>query len=102
MTNNAISSRGVFSDAPLQQNDPARLKRRLQKVDFAITEIVLYLDAYPHAKEALAYYHKLTEERTVLMELLAKSGHPITHFDNASSDEWHWAKGPWPWQNEAN
>ena len=78
------------------------LARRLQKVDFAITETVLYLDSYPDSKEAMNYYKKLVAEREALMARLSAAGEPLTHFDNADATAWHWVKGPWPWQPEAN
>lgn len=85
-----------------QHSSISDLTRRLQKVDFAIVETSLYLDAYPNSKEALAYYHKLITERDMLAERLAALGNPITQRDNVSGDQWLWTKGPWPWQNEAN
>ena len=82
--------------------DEKSLVRRLQKVDFAITETVLYLDAYPESKEAMSYYKKLVAERDMLMARLSAMGKPTTHFDNSDATAWHWTKGPWPWQSEAN
>ncbi len=84
------------------QTDCKDLTKRLQKVDFAITETVLYLDAYPESKEAMSYYKKLVAERDALKSRLAALGRPTSHFDNTDTSAWHWAKGPWPWQVEAN
>ena len=79
------------------------LKRRLQAVDFALTETVLYLDAYPHCEKALAYHARLVAERETLVNALqTQCGMPITALDNASTTTWDWIKGPWPWENEAN
>ena len=36
---------------------------RLRAVDFALTETVLYLDAYPESAEAMKFYHKVVNER---------------------------------------
>jgi spore coat protein JB len=84
------------------QSNTSDLMRRLQKVDFAIVETCLYLDAYPHSREALAYYHKLITEQKMLKERLASLGRPITNSENTAKDQWLWTKGPWPWQIEAN
>ncbi len=70
-------------------------------IDFAITETVLYLDAYPNSKSALSYYSKLVAEREKLTDSLAGAKYPTTHFDN-TSDSWVWTNGPWPWQIDAN
>ena len=83
-------------------NNTGELMRRLQKVDFAIVETCLYLDAYPYSREALAYYHKLVTEQKMLKDRLAALGRPVTNSENTAKDQWLWTKGPWPWQIEAN
>lgn len=75
--------------------------KRLRKVDFALSDTILYLDAYPHCKAALESYKKLTSERHDLVKRLAESGYPMTAFSNLS-DAWHWTDSPWPWEYEAN
>ena len=77
-------------------------KKRLQKVDFALVETVLYLDAYPHCRVALDYYHKLLAEREKLVAALADGGSPISAYSNTSCESWDWIDGPWPWQFDAN
>ena len=78
------------------------LKKRFVEIEFAITEVVLYLDAYPECGEALAYYHRLVEEREMLINSINTQCGPMTHFDNVSKDTWTWVLGPWPWKYEAN
>ena len=80
-----------------------RTLRDLQAIDFSLVEIGLYLDAYPDAKEALAYYHKLLEKRErLLAERQAGGCPPITATDRPSASEWNWVTGPWPWEPDAN
>lgn len=75
------------------------LKEKLKRVDFSLIDTVLYLDAYPECKAALAYYHKLKAEREKIVEALSKSCNmPVTNFDNASEDTWNWVDKPWPWE----
>ena len=79
------------------------LKRQLQAIDFSIVETVLYLDAYPHCKKALAHYHTLVHERAELVRKLSEECRmPITHCENASMDSWDWINTPWPWELDAN
>ena len=76
---------------------------KLRTLDFSIYETVLYLDAYPHSADALAYYHKLIAERDELTRNLAQGCHmPTTSFNNASKSSWDWINGPWPWEASAN
>ena len=102
MVNNMGAYRSTLAESNRPQSDCSTLTKKLQKIDFAITETVLYLDAYPESKEALAYYKKLVAERAAVMARLAAAGRPTTHFENADSSEWLWIKGPWPWQSDAN
>jgi len=79
------------------------LLHRLQALDFSIIDTVLYLNAYPDSREALAYYQKLVAERDSLKMGMAQTCHsPVTAFENASTDSWDWINGPWPWEASAN
>ncbi|MBQ8140158.1 MAG: spore coat protein CotJB [Clostridia bacterium] len=111
MVNNGRNYSRPYSNGTSQRNssnngiscsNSKNLMKRLQMVDFAITETVLYLDAYPDSKSALNHYHQLLAERNKLAESLEASGTPITHFNNADTENWRWTNGPWPWQCEAN
>ncbi len=83
-------------------NDCKALMKKLQSIDFAIIDTVLYLDAYPKCKKALAYYNKLLDERAGLRKMLAeKCRRPMSSFENGS-DNWDWISSPWPWDASAN
>lgn len=89
-------------DAAVENNVRNQLLQKLRMIDFSIYETVLFLDAYPTDAEALAYYHKLIEQRDLLMaEYEAKIG-PLTIYGNESRDSWDWTGNPWPWEYEAN
>ena len=74
----------------------------LRALDFAIQETVLFLDAYPENKQALAYYHQLVEQRGQVMAAYQKKCGPVTMYGNVSRNSWDWVTGPWPWEPEAN
>lgn len=74
------------------------LLRKIQEIDFSIYETILYLDAYPHCKEALAYYHTLLSQRKALAAQYERDNGPLTAFGNQSESTWDWVKSPWPWQ----
>lgn len=93
MTNRRFAPSFSGTDAPA-------LLRRLQAVDFALQDTVLYLDAYPDDKEALDYYHSLLGTRAGILASLPKNL-PLSAYDN-TGNSWDWAKGPWPWEFEAN
>ena len=79
----------------------SQLMQQLREVDFSLVETVLYLDAYPDHSQALAYYHKLVEERRRLMELYQTECGPLTAYGNVSTSSWDWVKTPWPWESDA-
>ena len=83
---------------PGRYNNGEQLLNKIRQVDFAIYDTVLYLDAYPHCRKALAYYNKLLEMRSKLYaEYEAKYG-PITAYGNVSKESWDWTATPWPWE----
>lgn len=79
----------------------SRLMERLRKVEFALTEVCLYLDAYPECEEALEYYHKLVAMHEKLVEEYQAYA-PLTHMGNRSQKSWDWINSPWPWHYESN
>ena len=87
---------------PNVSNDCKALMKKLQSIDFSIIDTVLYLDAYPERKKAMAYYNKLLLERAALRKTLAeKCRRPMSSFENGS-DNWDWISSPWPWDVSAN
>ncbi len=85
------------------KNDCKNLLETLRKIDFSLIDTVLYLDAYPHSSEALAYYHKLKCERDTVTKALSESCNmPQNSFQNASDTQWLWTESPWPWEACAN
>lgn len=82
--------------------DCESLLKKIRTYDFAINEVVLYLDAYPKNCRALDYYHKLVGKREALVaEYETKCG-PLTYFGNREKCSWSWVDSPWPWDYDAN
>ena len=86
---------------PQNQGNVKAMQKRLQKISFALNELVLYLDAYPNCERAKKYYKELSEERHMLLSALAKAGMPMSGM-YVQGNEWTWTNGPWPWEYEAN
>lgn len=77
------------------------LEQKLKEIDFALYDVVLYLDAYPDSECALAYYHKLREMRETVLSSIHRQCGPMTMYHNHSTSCWDWNLGPWPWQYDA-
>lgn len=81
---------------------PSTVLQKLQEIDFALYETVLYLDAYPDDRDALEYYLSLLPMRAKLAAEYESRYAPITAFSSRGNASWDWVKAPWPWQYEAN
>ena len=81
--------------------DCRKLMEQIRAVDFALYEVVLYLDAYPHCHEALETYYKLRERSEALHREYESTSGPLTAFGNRSPDSWDWMKKPFPWEYDA-
>ncbi len=76
--------------------------RNIRQLSFAVHETVLYLDCHPKCKKALAYYNMQNNALKDAVATYEKNFGPLTQNGVYSESEWTWAKGPWPWQYEAN
>lgn len=83
-----------------QSRDCKQLYARLQRLDFAIVELALYLDSYPDNASALDYYRKMVEERKAVAHEYTQACGPMTIMDNVNPTVWEWGQSPWPWQND--
>ena len=99
--NSEEAYKSVPCNSPEHNSGLEAIKKRLQKIEFALVDTILYLDAYPESKAAMAHYKKLLAERDGLLSKLNAAGSPMTPMSNYS-DEWKWTDSPWPWEYEAN
>ena len=94
---NTNMNRRAFGCCQSNKGETALL-HRIQAVDFALYDTILYLDAYPNCRKALAHYHSLLEmQRKLRAEYEAEYG-PLTAFGNENRDGWKWTETPWPWE----
>ncbi len=73
--------------------------RRLQVLQFALHETILYLDGHPMCQKAMEYYKEMQPKvKAAYDEFVSKYG-PLTAAE-VSGDSWSWINGPWPWEVE--
>ena len=75
-----------------------KLMEQIRAVDFALYEVILYLDVYPHSCDALETYHKLKAQREALRKEYENTCGPLTAFENESGASWDWIGSPFPWE----
>ena len=82
--------------------DRAALLKKIQAMDFALHETVLYLDGHPKNQKALEYYRQHRDGLRALKEEYNRRFGPLTIYDNYDNDQWRWVDKPWPWEKEGN
>lgn len=77
------------------------LKCRIYELDFALHELVLFLDSHPTNRKAMELTTKYRERRKELIGMYeAKYGpYIVTTKDVPATGCWKWLEGPWPWEN---
>ena len=83
-------------------DERTRLLRKLAAEDFAVYEVVLYLDGHPDCRHALAYYHRHREIAARLRAEYERKYGPLTNTASCDAAHFNWIDGPWPWEKEAN
>lgn len=68
----------------------------IQKLDFAINDLNLYLDLNPNDKESYELFKKYIEDCARKKKEYSSIYGPLT-IDNIT-DEYEWASGVWPWE----
>ncbi len=99
-TGNADSC-GCNNTEEINACDVRKLMDQIRAVDFALYEVILYLDVYPHSCDALETYHKLKKQHEELHHAYEASAGPLTAFGNESTTAWDWMKKPFPWECDA-
>ncbi len=79
----------------------AELKKRIFAYDFAIHELVLFLNSHPTNKKAMALLDEYRKRRAEMIAVYEKRyGEFIVKACEVPTGEcWKWLDGPWPWEN---
>lgn len=80
----------------------SQLMKTIQKYDFALYDLSLYLDTHTQCREALQLYAKYRASREATAAEYVRRFGPIEARQNESTTQWDWGKGPYPWEKEGN
>jgi spore coat protein JB len=88
------------TDQSERVDDAYRLELvELQKVDFALVELSLYLDTHPADMQAVQQFNQLVQQRQQLANAFEMKYGPLLQFGRSYSRfPWQWVDSPWPWQ----
>lgn len=83
-------------------NNKESLMKKIHALDFAIYELVLYLDTHPTCRKAMALLKEYRNKRKECIVLYEEKYGPyiVTHADVPENGCWQWLDSPWPWENE--
>ena len=70
--------------------------QQIRCLEFAITELALYLDTHPDDQKALCLHRKYCKEVKELKDKYQKVFGPLTI--NFPCNKWRWLEEPWPWE----
>ncbi len=83
-------------------NNRSELLCELQKYDFTLYDLQLYLNSHPNCPDALKKYEKCKKMKEEVLSQYIKQYGPITAIQSDTETSWNWIDNPWPWEKEAN
>lgn len=93
-----------YTDRPCSNcdnNERKKLMSEINKVSFAVMEMVLYLDTHPYDKEAIRFFNHYSKLRNELLDEYSKKFTPLTvdtATDCKNDGAWDWALEVLPWR----
>lgn len=78
------------------------LKRKIHALDFAIHELVLFLDTHPTSKKAMELLKEYRIKRKECIALYEEKfgDYIVMPNDVPPTGCWKWLDSPWPWENK--
>jgi len=70
----------------------------LMALDFAVTELGMYLDTHPDDSDAIAVFNEYAERAEAAGEAYEEKYGPLTLSAAGDDRQWNWTQAPWPWE----
>ena len=84
-----------------QNKSKHALLKEIMALNFAVNDLVLYLDTHPSDRCALKKHSEYVEKVIKLTEEYQKLYGPLTFNYTNEGNCWQWADEPWPWERGA-
>ena len=75
---------------------------RLQAMNFAVSELGLYLDTHADDQEATDLFNQYVEQYADALRQYEKERGSTTQMGAALTGRYEWLDGPWPWDDDLN
>ena len=92
-----------MQDENMEENsccEKERIRREMidgiRSLEFAITELALYLDTHQDDRNALCLHNRYCKQCKELKDQYQKIYGPLTI--NYPCNKWRWLEMPWPWE----
>lgn len=84
--------------------DKTSLKKDIMALNFAINDLVLYLDTHPNDSRAINLHSQYSERLEKLKNKYEEMYGPLTVIFSSpeNSNRWAWSEEPWPWERGNN
>lgn len=83
-------------------NERAECKRKIYELDFAIHELVLFLDSHPRNRRAMELMreYRAAREKAIAAYEEKFGKYIVTPSDVPLTEKWEWLDSPWPWDTD--
>lgn len=79
-------------------NQQKAMLNDIQKLQFAIFDLALFLDTHPNDPVALYRHRAYAMQLKQYREAYTAQYGPLTIFENEMMNTWRYINGPWPWE----
>ncbi len=87
-----------YSRTNQRLNQQQEMLLEVQKLQFVVLDMALFLDTHPNDPVAL-YRHKMyTEQLAKVKSEYEMQFGPMTIFGHEFGDNWRYINSPWPWE----
>lgn len=81
-------------------NEQAQMLTNIDTLDFAITDLTLYLDVNPNDKDVINLFNKYRVQLNEIQRTYENNYGPLQlSSDSLNTYPWAWDNRPWPWEN---
>ena len=77
------------------------LLNEIMSLNFAINDLVLYLDTHPNDSCAIRMHNNYSDQVQNLISQYQNAYGPLTVNFTSNSNNWQWSDEPWPWERGA-
>lgn len=81
----------------MQELSKRELMRKISETEFAIADLMLFMDTHPGDAQAFAEFCSQVEKRNHLAEIYKKQYGPLTIYDEGGL-KYNWDTQKWPWE----